>query len=145
MSDKQEAAEKEIADIIKGIFAAFDNHDPEGIEGHMHPESTVWDVFTPDLIRGVDERNKFHEDDQKQMQARGTLSYEISDPIVDLWGDDTAIAKFYLTFEYQPPNATSGKVRITDVLQRIDGRWMVVHHHEGLIPEGVPPTDDPKP
>ena len=61
----------EITAIIKGIFTAFEEHDPGGIEGHMDPDSTVWDVFTPQLIRGTEEREKFHADDQEQMQARG--------------------------------------------------------------------------
>ncbi len=137
--------QQEIAAIIKSIFAAFDEHDPGGIETHMHPDSTVWDVFTAPLIRGSEERKKFHKADQSQMQARGTLSYEISEPVVDVWGTDTAIAKYYLSFEYQPPNATSGTVRITDVMRMIDGRWQVVHHHEGMVPEGVPPIDEPAP
>jgi hypothetical protein len=29
-------------------------------------------------------------------------------------------------------------VRITDVLRRLDGRWLIVHHHEGLVPSGPP-------
>ena len=57
---------QEIAGIIKGIFAAFEDHEPGGIEAHMHPDATVWDVFTPHLIRGTEEREKFHADDQKQ-------------------------------------------------------------------------------
>ena len=133
-----------VAQIIKDIFDAFQNHNPDGTEHHFHLDSTVWDVFVPQLFRGTAERARFHEADQAQMQARGPLTLTIGEPDVDVWGD-TAIAKYVLTFAYKLPNATSGKVRITDVLHKMDGRWLVMHHHEGMVPAGVPPTDEPKP
>ncbi len=137
--------QEEIEAVIRGIFDAFQNHDPAGIEAGMHPAATVWDVFVPKLFRGAAERAEFHAADQKQMQSRGALTLTIDPPIVDAWGEDTAIAKVTLSFAYEPPNATSGTVRITDVLRKIDGRWLVVHHHEGMLPKGVPPTNDRAP
>ena len=144
MSGAPADVKRDVAQIIKDIFDAFQAHDPEGTEHHFHPDTTVWDVFVPQLFRGPEERARFHEADQAQMQARGPLALTINETEVDVWGD-TAIAKYYLSFEYQPPNATSGKVRITDVLHNIDGRWLVVHHHEGMVPNGVPPLDESKP
>jgi ketosteroid isomerase-like protein len=140
MSD---AIAKDIATIIKGIFDAFMNHTPGGIEDHMDPESTIWDVFTPHLIRGKAERDKFHADDQAQMQARGALTLTVEPPVVDSWGD-TALARYYLNFAYQPPNATKGRVRITNVFRFKGGKWWIVHHHEGMVPTGVPPIGEKK-
>ena len=127
----------EIITIIKGIFLAFENHNPDGIEVYMHPDATVWDVFTPHLIRGKHERDKFHADDQEQMQARGPLKLNIEEPEVDIWSD-FAIAKYYLHYEYQSPNPTKGSVRITDIFHQVNKTWTIVHHHEGSVPEGVP-------
>ena len=135
-SDKEE-----IRSIIEKIFKAFENHSPGGIEDHVHPEVTIWDVFTPQLIRGKKERDKFHADDQSQMQARGQLTLSIEDPLVDVW-KDIAIARYYLNFKYAPPNATKGRVRITDVFRRSDTGWLIAHHHEGMVPEGIPPIAD---
>jgi ketosteroid isomerase-like protein len=134
----------EIATIIKGIFNAFADHDPDGIDSHMHPDSTVWDVFTPHLIRGQAERDAFHAEDQKQMQARGPLTLKVEEPVVNAWGD-TAIALYYLEYSYEPPNAASGRVRITDVFRKVEGKWMIVHHHEGTVPKGIPPITEPPP
>lgn len=131
----------EITAIIKGIFSAFEEHDPDGIEGHMHPDSTVWDVFTPQLIRGTAEREKFHAEDQEQMQARGPLTLTVGDPEVSSWGD-TALAMYYLNYSYEPPNPAEGQVRITDVFRKIDNKWMIVHHHEGAVPTGIPPITE---
>jgi ketosteroid isomerase-like protein len=133
--------EEEISNIIKGVFRAFEDHNPDGIETYMHPDVTVWDVFTPQLIMGQEERDKFHQDDQAQMQARGPLTLRIDEPVVDAWGD-AAIARYYLEYDYQPPNAASGKVRITDVFRKVDGKWLIVHHHEGLVPTGIPPITE---
>ncbi len=140
MSD---AIAREITAIIRGIFDAFQNHTPGGIEGQMDPNATVWDVFTPHLIRGKAERDKVHADDQQQMLARGKLTMTIEDPVVDAW-DTTALARYYLNFEYQPPNATKGRVRITNVFRRRGDKWWIVHHHEGLVPTGVPPITEKK-
>lgn len=114
--------QQEIEAVIHGIFDAFQNHDPAGIEAGMHPAATVWDVFVPRLFRGAAERAEFHAADQKQMQSRGPLTLTIDPPIVDGWGEDMAIAKYTVSFAYEPPNATNGIVRITDVLRKIDGR-----------------------
>lgn len=136
-----EIEEKEIKEIIYGIFNSFENHDPDGIENHMHPESTVWDVFTPHLIRGTKEREKFHTDDQTQMQSRGKLSMTIKEPVIDVW-NDTAIARYYLNYSYESPNPASGNVRITDVFHKIKDKWLIVHHHEGAVPDGIPPITE---
>ncbi len=127
-----------IATAIRTMYAAFAGHDPATIEDVLHPDCTVWDVFTPELIRGREERAAFHAADQAQMRARGELSLALADPLVDVW-DDTAVARYTLRFSYQPPNPTAGVVRISDVLRREAGRWRIVHHHEGLVPDGVPP------
>jgi ketosteroid isomerase-like protein len=137
MSQSTDAHEVEQA--IRGMFRRFAEHDPDGVEAALHPQCTVWDVFTPELIMGVEERRRFHAADQAQAQARGALSMDIDEPVIDVWGD-TAVARYVLHFRYLPPNAVEGSVRITSVLRRTAGRWLIVHHHEGLVPGGVPPV-----
>ena len=132
-----EALKRELAGIIKGIFDAFERHDTGHTETVMTEETTIWDVFQPQLIKGPTERNRFREVDQAQMQARGKLTLTIDEPVVDVWSD-AAIARYYLTYEYQPPNAIKGHVRITDVFRKTDGKWKIVHHHEGHVPTGIP-------
>jgi hypothetical protein len=48
------------------------------------------------------------------------------------------VARYYLDFSYEPPNPASGTVRITDVFKNASGKWLIVHHHEGLLPNGIP-------
>ncbi|MBL8644498.1 MAG: DUF4440 domain-containing protein [Rhodospirillaceae bacterium] len=132
----------EVEAVIRGIFRDFMDHKPGAIEERQHPDCTVWDVFTPDLIRGLEERKKFHAKDQQQMQARGPLTLNVDAPVVDAW-DNVAVARYYVMFSYAAPNPTAGRVRVTSVFRKIDGRWLMVHHHEGLVPTGHPPIEPP--
>jgi ketosteroid isomerase-like protein len=126
-----------VAEVIRGVFQAFGDGRVDRIEDALAEDCTIWDVFTPQLIRGRKERARFHAADQAQMRARGPLIWKVGEPLIDVWGD-TAVARYLLEFEYRPPRAFAGIVRITDLLRRIDGRWLIVHHHEGLLPAGPP-------
>jgi ketosteroid isomerase-like protein len=121
--------------LIRGIFRDFQNRAPEAIESRQHSDCTVWDVFTPGLIRGRDELRRFHARDQEQMRTRGPLTLEVQAPLIDVW-DDVAVARYYVNFSYAAPEPASGRVRITSVLHRTGGRWLMVHHHEGIEPDG---------
>jgi len=135
------AAQEEVRNLVENMFAAFKNHDTSAIEEVMDPDATLWDVFLPDLITGTVERQSFHEADQNQMQSRGSLTVCMTDPIIDAW-DDVVLARYYLDFEYQPPNPTKGVIRMTDIMRRsADGRLRIIHHHEGMVPTGIPPIN----
>ena len=128
---------REISALIRGIYEAFAAGDVDVIEEALAEDCTVWDVFTPQLIRGRKERERFHAADQGQKASRGALSWNLHEPLIDVFGD-TAIARYVLEFTYAPPRAVEGTIRITDVLRRLGGRWRIVHHHEGTVPSGVP-------
>ncbi len=132
--------EEAVEQVIREMYRAFTEHRPQDIEAALHEDCTIWDVFTPQLIRGRAERDRFHAADQAQSQARGPLALTVDAPVVSVWGD-VAVARYYLDFRYEPPNAAAGRVRITSVLRRHVGSWRIVHHHEGLVPAGVPPVE----
>lgn len=133
------SAEQEVEAAIRAMFDHFVAHRPQQVEAALHEDCTVWDVFVPQLIQGRENRVKFHAQDQEQSQARGPLTLTVENPVISVWGD-TALARYYVRFVYQPPNPVEGLVRITSVLRREHGRWLIVHHHEGLSPGGVPPV-----
>jgi len=133
-----EDTKQALIEIIHARFAAFKDDDVPGLEHHLADEITLWDVFVPQLIRGPDERRAYRQADQAQMRARGPLTIKIEEPVIDIW-PAFAVARYYLAFSYEPPNPASGTVRITDVFKNADGKWLIVHHHEGLVPTGIPP------
>ncbi|MSO66084.1 MAG: DUF4440 domain-containing protein [Alphaproteobacteria bacterium] len=136
---------KEIVRMIKANFDAFAAHSIETMRTMDHPDSTIWDMFEPELFIGEEGRARFRRNDVGQSKRRGKLTINVEDPVVvDIW-ENTALARYYLNFRYQPPNAMANRVRITDVFQRVDGKWLRRHHHEGTIPTGVPPTTEPPP
>ena len=126
-----------IAGLIRGIYEAFAAGEVGAIEQALADECTVWDVFTPQLIKGRRERDRFHAADQEQKSSRGPLRWHLDEPLIEVWGE-TAIARYVLEFAYAPPRAVAGTIRITDVLRKRAGRWQIVHHHEGQVPSGVP-------
>jgi hypothetical protein len=116
--------------------------DPELLEQCDAPECTIWDLFKPDLVRGGGTAcAKFRQKDMSDSRQRGPLCINIEEPIVDVWGD-FAVGRYYLDYEFEPPGALKGRVRITTVALRIDGEWQRVHHHEGAVPTGRLPLTD---
>ena len=137
----KQAGQHEIWRLIQGVFDSFAGRDVQGMENLLHDDCTLWDVFEPELIEGKAERVAFHERDKTQSMARGRLSITIDPLKLDVY-NEVAVARFWLQFSYEPPNATSGRVRITDVLLRTPNGWRIVHHHEGMAPAGVPPITE---
>ena len=125
---------KEIERIIYSIFNAFQAGETNKIEDFLHENATVWDVFTPDLIRGKEQLEEFHNKDQEQKDSRGALSIGIEKPLITV-RENSAIALYYLNFKYEEPNAISGRVRITDIFSRDETGWKIIHHHEGMVPK----------
>lgn len=138
--DPQLAADKAaVADLVTRIFASYQQFDPSLVEQCDAPECTIWDLFEPQLVQGGSAaRAKFRTKDMSDSERRGPLSIDIETPVIDVWGD-FAVARYYLDYEFQPPGALQGRVRITTVARRIDGEWRRVHHHEGIVPTGRPP------
>lgn len=134
------SSDSEVWEPIEDLFAGFMERNDAKMQAQLVDDCTIWDVFEPGLIRGLEERAQFHARDKAQSTARGPLSLNIRKFSHKRLGD-TAYACYELDFSYEPPNAVAGTVRITDILVRRSGRWLIQHHHEGLAPEGVPPID----
>jgi ketosteroid isomerase-like protein len=137
--DSQLAADRAaVAALVRRIFASYQQYDPRLLEQCDAPECTLWDLFEPQLVHGgAAARAAFRDKDMTDSRRRGPLRIDLEEPVVDVWGD-FAVARYYLDYEFKPPGALRGRVRVTTVARRIDGEWRRVHHHEGAVPTGRP-------
>ena len=139
-TDELSASDKDaVRTLVRRIFSALLSFSPDSLEQCDTEDCTIWDLFERDLVRGGPAaRAEFRKRDMGDSRQRGKLSINILDPIeVDGW-NDVAYARYYLDYEFQPPGALSGQVRITTIARKIDGEWLRVHHHEGVVPTGRP-------
>jgi len=127
--------------VVRRMHDDFLKRRTEGREERFYDDCTIWDVFEPNLIVGKTERETFHVRDKSQSVARGSLALEVRDILTTVHAD-IAIARYYLDFAYQSPNAVAGVIRITCIMQRRGSSWQIIHHHEGMVPAGVPPFDE---
>lgn len=121
--------------IIEGVYEAYRTLQPEKIEAVQLPEYSVWDGTLPQLFKSRAEVKAFHKKDQENTKARGPFSFQITPLKIDIVGD-FAVVLSRMLFDWQPPNAWSGGMRITDVMRKVDGEWKMFHHHESVEPEG---------
>ena len=134
------ADKQAVVDLVHRIYSSYLKFDPALLETCDTEDCTIWDLFEPDLVRGGPKaRAAFRNKDMSDSRKRGPLTIDIEEPIVvDGW-DDVAFARYYLSYEFKPPGALSGRVRVTTIARRVDGEWRRVHHHEGDVPGGRPP------
>lgn len=121
--------------IIEGVYKSYQTFDPQGIEKVQLEEYTVWDGTLPQLFKSRSEVKDFHKKDQENTKARGEFIFEIKPLKVEIEGD-IAIVLSSMEAEWKEPNAWKAKMRITDVMKKVNGKWMMWHHHESVEPEG---------
>jgi len=136
--------DQDVVDLIENrvrkVWQRFADQDPEGMLNLLHPDCTIWDIFQPDLVTRQ-EIESYVQEDFSQSAARGPLTYRIHPMTTTVWGD-ASICRFLLQFKYAPPNPTAGTGRITCVLRNFpDEGWLLVHVHEGHVPDGIPPIE----
>lgn len=120
-------------DVVHGVYMAFGEGRPADIESVQMPEYSVWDGLTPGLRMSLDEVKQFHAQDQGHKVSRGALTWSLVPLKVDVLGD-VAVVLSQLEISYEPPNALDARLRVSDVLRRVDGAWMMFHHHESVEP-----------
>ena len=132
-----ESVQKDVAAIVNAFFQSLEDQDYAGIDALFHRDGTMFDLFEPELVRGPEGRGRLWVTDQEQFASRGRFTWSVDKPAVDVWGESTAVATYHLTFAFEAPNPVSGYLRMTDVLRRVDGRWLIVHHYEAPAPTGA--------
>ena len=121
--------------VIESVYEAYRTFQPEKIEDVQLPEYSVWDGTLPRLFKSRIEVKEFHKKDQENTKARGPFSFELKPLRIDINGD-WALVLCHMYAEWQKPNALAMHMRLTDVMRKVDGKWMMYHHHESPEPGG---------
>jgi ketosteroid isomerase-like protein len=68
---------------------------------------------------------------------KGSVTMSMHNPQVTMLGDNAAVLAFYQIVTENPPavkEQTVNQYRVTRVLQKIDGKWLIVHDHASALP-----------
>lgn len=114
-----------VRQVVTDLYLAYLDGDRPRLEAHLDESCTLWETVTPELRSKAElqaARRQRRPDEPQPVQLLPT------DLQIRIWGD-TACE----THELRAIFADAGQnqlLRCSSVLRRIDGRWLIVHHHE---------------
>jgi len=116
-----------IAAGITDMYDAFLAGDRDRFDSHLHPEVTTWETHLPGPLRSRAELDAYRDGRDSAGQRPALDRLDPTDLRVDVW-NDTAAARYVLVALPAGSDAAE-ETRVTDVLRRDGGRWLIVHHH----------------
>ncbi len=133
------SAEDEVLQVMTNFLKAFNTHDFELM-------SSLW-WHSPKLLRfGPDKSGALLEEGWDGIEESfksyfnlpiGTWSESLRHPEVMMLGDNVAIISSYVVETVNPPavkEQTTFLIRGTLVVQKIDGKWLIVYEHSSMLP-----------
>ena len=130
--------EEEVLQVISNIYKATNTSDPNMIEGLYNSE--LYSTFgSPKFLAFLTQGRELIESFKKFLseQPAGTFSGSFHNPQVTFLGKNVAIVTGYEIFMVNPPVASEQVIeqnRATIVLQKTNGKWLVVHDHYSHFP-----------
>ncbi len=134
------AAADEKADVIGAMNAWKENLAAAcsgGGAGKILPlyaeEGVLWGTISP-TIR--DDRAELEDYFVNACKKLPKLTVEFKDPLIRVYGGDTAINSGYYTFSYEKDGQpTQLPARYSFTLVKRDGKWLIVDHHSSTMPK----------
>lgn len=125
-----------IAAGIADMYDAFLAGDRLRFDSHLHPDVTTWETHLPGPLRTRAELDAYREGRDAAGQRPALDRLDATELRVDVW-NDTATARYVLVAVPAGSDAPE-ESRVTDVLRRDGGRWLIVHHHAERVPVTAP-------
>jgi ketosteroid isomerase-like protein len=124
--------EDAVASVILRLYRALG--DRPAFDDHLHEDITIWESDADDMLHGTAQLDDLRD-------RRAAIAADSAAPVsvapesitIDVWGD-SAVARYVLKAVYDA-GTEDECFRVTDVLRRIDGRWLIVHHHSESLTE----------
>lgn len=130
-----QAGAAEIAAGIDDMYDAFLAGDQQRFDTHLDPDVTTWETHLPGPLRTRAELDEYRARRDAAGQRPKLAVLAPRDKRIDVW-DDFGVARYELVAQLGPDDEPE-ITRVTDVVRRIDGRWVIVHHHAELVREPV--------
>lgn len=123
MSERTRETTGPVADSVTAMYAAYG--DPVRFDRHLHPEITIWESDQPGPRLGLAELDALR---GRRTPAQGVpqVHLVVDDLLVDRWGQVAAVARYVLWARMADGDSS---FRVTDVWDRVDAGWRIVHHH----------------
>ncbi|HEY0700238.1 MAG TPA: nuclear transport factor 2 family protein [Micromonospora sp.] len=118
---------------IDDMYAAFLAGDRQRFDAHLHAEVTTWETHLPGPLRTRAQLDAYRDQRDAAGHRPRLAVLTARDKHIDVW-DDVGVARYVLVAQARAEDAPQ-LTRVTDVLRRIDGRWLIVHHHAELLGE----------
>lgn len=125
--------EKWLYDAVYAMYDAYLSRDRERADGYIADDVTLWDTEHEPLVHGLSGLNALR-DSRPTGSVDAVAGIDVTEPLIDVWGD-TALVRHTFTVRFTDAAARPERVRNTGVWRRREGRWLIVHNHEDVLPE----------
>ncbi|MEH1016924.1 nuclear transport factor 2 family protein [Micromonospora sp. CPCC 206060] len=122
-----------IAAGIDDMYAAFLAGDRRRFDAHLHPEVTTWETHLPGPLRTRAQLDAYRDERDAAGRRPQLAVLDARDKRIDVWGE-VGLARYLLVAQDGGPDSPGQFTRVTDVFRRVDGAWLIVHHHAELLP-----------
>ena len=121
--------------LTRAVYEMYDAYltsDRARADSYIADDVTIWDTEHEPLVHGLSGLNELR-DSRPAGSVAAVAGIDVTDPVVVGWGD-IAVVRHTFVVRFVDPAAAPERVRNTAVWQRRDGRWLVVHNHEDVLP-----------
>jgi len=106
---------------------------PDKIVALYSGDGVLWGTISPKIRSGAEPITDYF---VSACQKLPKLKVEFKDPLVRVYGGDTAINSGSYTFIYEKDGEMKSlPARYSFTLIKQDGRWLIVDHHSSKMPE----------
>ena len=124
---------KAILEHIHGIFDAFIRKDRAKLRNTHTKDWTGFQGPSVKIERGIDD---YMINAEKSLEHLDGTGYELLDTEIQLFGD-LAVVYYVARYDFRDKEGKAGNVplRSIDIYRCIDGHWIQIGSHIGVIPE----------